>query len=759
MIKAKEFLDIIFEEMPDDEVVCVSRQMEKKGGGVWFKNHTPSDRQFRRHDPDKQDQAWYFCVSSVDGALNEKGTMIQRGRVNIKAVYCLVLDDIGTKAEAPPVEPSWKITTSIVDGVPNEQWGYMLERYEDLARYEALLEYCHGRGWGDAGAGGSYRLMRVPGSANLKPGRQMYKAEVTHWEPTVWPAEELAVALGCDFSTIAVKELSVTEKTGGATAMDGIDPLLDWLVDNGSVVKDGKGEWVDLVCPWADQHTTGENMAGYSPLGRGAGDWVQTRGFKCLHEHCVDKKIGDLVKWAEEKGGPFVSGYDPLPWLQSRYAYVGMDMKVADMVQRKLGGEWLWDYIPWAKRHPGKIAAAGEKNKIKIADAFVASGGTRHVDYTTYVPVAPDDDAGIVDVLGQSVLNTYVPPNWVETTDLPEMFLEHMAYVLPSAGERELFLNWLAYKIQHPGSRSYAMVMVAAGVYGTGRSWIKDMLGLALQGKINTTSLAALVGCGTSSEQTYNSWLSRCQFLVVEEAKETIDRDVFYHSYETFKLNVDTRVREERINPKFGRTRTDNIYFNALIFSNHADAMAFPENDRRICVLTNPSEMNTPEYYERLAAATNKGEAARLFWFLMHRDVSQYDSIYPPMTPGKEAMLENNRMPSDVLLDYIVEITVPDLVTKKSLKVAVARAAAKLDFDGIAMKPGPVVNAIWSKLGTLKEVKNGFRVTLDGIQQGTRAVRNRDHWKQVAHVGDVAAALVELGRVEPLAEARLSLVP
>ena len=47
MIKAEEFLDAIFEDMPGAEHVCVSRQMEKKdGSGVWFKNLKQTDRQW-----------------------------------------------------------------------------------------------------------------------------------------------------------------------------------------------------------------------------------------------------------------------------------------------------------------------------------------------------------------------------------------------------------------------------------------------------------------------------------------------------------------------------------------------------------------------------------------------------------------------------------------------------------------------------------------------------------------------------------------
>ena len=49
-------------------------------------------------------------------------------------------------------------------------------------------------------------------------------------------------------------------------------------------------------------------------------------------------------------------------------------------------------------------------------------------------------------------------------------------------------------------------------------------------------------------------------------------------------------------NTKYGKTRQDTMWFNALIFSNHADAMVIPEDDRRIAVFTNAVEKASTEY-------------------------------------------------------------------------------------------------------------------------------------------------------------------
>ena len=746
-ISAKEFLDVIFGDIEEGEHVCVSRATFKKDkSDRGWSNYLESARQWRKWKPDDQAQAWYFNVSTVNGELNEKGTMVSRGRLNLLRYHVLVLDDIGQKTAAPSVEPTYKLESS----AGSFQWGYALVPGSDLDRFEALIEAIHQKGWGDKGAGGSYRVMRVPGSANLKPGRQNFRSVITEWEPDrYWTLDELAAAFEVDLSKVEIKQTTIDTKSGGAQAMDGIDPMLDWLVDAGHVVQD-KGEWVDVVCPWHESHTSGSNTGGYSPLGRGKGDWVQTRAYKCLHEHCRERNLDQFVKWAEKLGGPYVSGYDPLPWLQERYTYVGMDMKVADMHQRIRGGEWLWELSAWSKRNPGKIAVPGEKNKIKVADAFVASNKTRHVDYITYRPVAPADDLGIISIIGQQALNRYVPPSHVETQDEPEVFLRHIEYLIPKTNEREIFYNWLAHKIQYPDLRSYAVIMVAEDTFGVGRSWLKKMLGRVLQGHVNGATLGQLIGKGTSAEQNYNDWMACCQFLVVEEAKDSsITKDDFYHGYETFKQIVDTSVAENvRINPKFGRTRHENIYFNAMIFSNHADAMALPEGCRRTFVVSNPTEKLSLEYYDRLSDALTSDEPARVYWWLTQRDVSSFDRIYPPMTDAKAAMIENTRAPSDTIVDWIKDNYEPDIVTRESLRGAIILAAREHDFEKIMRDPSGIVKMIWRKLKTLRpeDRKHGARHIIDGKRYEFRAIRNVDKWKTIDAERDSQAFLDELNK-------------
>lgn len=186
MTEQKKFLNFVFADKTDCEVVCVSKGSPDAGNpkNTLFWNVAAEHDSFISWSkrPHRARQAWYFCVSTVNGTLNEKGTALRRRRTDLVRYHCLTLDDIGTKATPPPVEPAWKLESS--EG--NYQWGYLIEPGDDWSRYEAFLEWAHDQGWGDRGAGGSYRLMRVPGSANLKPGRDKFLSEVEYTDETVW---------------------------------------------------------------------------------------------------------------------------------------------------------------------------------------------------------------------------------------------------------------------------------------------------------------------------------------------------------------------------------------------------------------------------------------------------------------------------------------------------------------------------------------------------------------------------------------------
>ena len=750
-IEANTFIATIFDGRTDKEFVLLT----KPAGDGWV-SAPFSDLQISRWHRGRG-AATYYCVSTVrEPEPQEDGSLYwKRDRASLVAAYVVVLDDVGTKVEEqPPVEPSYKLESS----AGNFQWGYLIEPTEDLAKYEAVVEFLGERGWTDKGAGGSYRVMRLPGSVNTKPGRNGFVSRVVDWNPDrVWDLDELAKELGVDLAEMEKaargKRKGVSTSQGGATVVGTAieDLLLKWLEDEKLIVKDDGGKFVDVICPWNKEHTTGGDTAGYAPLGRGDDEeWQQRRGFSCLHEHCKDRTIKDFRDWCIANGGPFVTSYDPLPWYQAQYVYIESGRRWVDLDMRRTVYPIL-EFGEFDNRYKTRIEAFGFERPVNASTAMLASPNTRRAATDMYMPNDTGDPYVCTHISesgrSQYIYNTYLEPDWAETDEEPVVFLDHVDYLLPEGDENELFLDWLAWKVQNPGKRSYAMLMVADAAFGTGRSWLLKALEKALQGQVNKASFNQFIGRGTSAEQTYNDWAAECQFLVVEEAKD-ITQEEFFKAYDTMKERVSNDPHRFWRNTKFGAARWDYMWFNALIFSNHSDALALPENDRRVCVLTNPSKMETIGYYDRLHNSLDD-EGAKIYWYLRKRDVSKFDHVYPPMTPGKTRMVERTASPRDQLMEHIVENSPADLVTQESLKKLIRVAARECNVDDLFGTHDQIAKAariIFRSLNNLRGTKHGARYTFEDGRYEVRALRNEEKWKRIDEVGDADTIIGEVGK-------------
>ena len=311
MLDRQEFLDTIFGQREAGERICVSRATERTDGGIYFTNRLDTDSIFARWNHADTPSAWYFCVSAVTGSRKplDGGGLggVQRGRDHLTRAFVLVLDDIGTKATAPDLEPSYVIETS----QGNYQYGYLLHPTDNFTQYEALAKHCAAMGWSDSGAGGSYRVMRLPGSANLKPTAFGWRSIVTQWSPErVWGLENLCELLECKRVD---KTYQVARKP--LPSKEGVDELYNYLAKNSLILSDIGSEWIKVQCPWHLDHSNDDTSAGYSPLGRG-GSWAANRSFRCQHGHCSQKTFKDFMMFHKSNGGPRVQGFDHSPWTQ-----------------------------------------------------------------------------------------------------------------------------------------------------------------------------------------------------------------------------------------------------------------------------------------------------------------------------------------------------------------------------------------------------------------------------------------------------------
>ena len=265
-ITADTFLDFVFEGAEGVVVTCNAEEGFKA----------------RRWRPGKHLQgSVYYAISTVADD-NPRNDVLRRQAHNLVLTYAIVLDDIGTKVDRSLlkslVPPTYKMRTSmpIIDSKPvsNEQWGYVFKHGVDPARAAALIEALAQAGLTDAGARRADRIMRLPGSLNLKYDPPFAAELLEYHEDRLYTFSQVGVGL------MGRPPDTPPMPTGPAPLPDGmIDPVDNWNHDHGVVLgpMNPRG-WYPIRCPFEHEHTGKvDHGTDYKPGMPGV--------FKCQHEH------------------------------------------------------------------------------------------------------------------------------------------------------------------------------------------------------------------------------------------------------------------------------------------------------------------------------------------------------------------------------------------------------------------------------------------------------------------------------------------
>jgi hypothetical protein len=279
----------------DGETALLLRQKPKLRDGalVYHADGVPSATfpAFMPHAAKiKTGEAWYVNTGAfiVDRFVDGKPSA---RREACEYVLFMMLDDVGTKSKEPPLDPTWIMETS--EG--SYQWGYAFSEQPDKHAFSAAIKAIAEAGYTDPGATNPVRNCRVPGSVNLKRGRDNFEARLTAFHPDrEYTLDEICAALGvtpepadtADYKSVKIRDT-------------GMDNVLTWLSDSGMVLSRVNNEgWCGIVCPNSAAHSDGSVEARYKPL---------DRSFCCYHGHCQHLDSRAFLSWVAENGGPAVS--------------------------------------------------------------------------------------------------------------------------------------------------------------------------------------------------------------------------------------------------------------------------------------------------------------------------------------------------------------------------------------------------------------------------------------------------------------------
>ena len=225
----------------------------------------------------------------------------RRQKARFHALHAVMLDDVGSKVsmERLTLQPSWLIETS----PGNCQAGYLLrEPLTDGLTADRLMNAIVAASLCDPGANGPRaRLARLPVAVNGKHSPP-FACRMLAWSPELrYSVEELADGLQLEMVQAGRSRRQGTRQTQERPA-DG-DPV--WIprpdenavlvaLRNRGLYKAPLGEGKhDITCPWVEEHTgqADGGTAYFEP-----DDLWPIGGFKCLHGHCADRHVRDLLR-------------------------------------------------------------------------------------------------------------------------------------------------------------------------------------------------------------------------------------------------------------------------------------------------------------------------------------------------------------------------------------------------------------------------------------------------------------------------------
>lgn len=610
----------------------------------------------------KDGEAWYINTGSfiidrfTDGKPSAKGE-------NCEYVLFMMLDDIGTKSKTPPIDPTWVMETS--EG--SFQWGYAFSEQPTKHEFTAAIKAIADAGYTDPGATNAVRNCRIPGSVNLKQGRNEFATRLVEFHPDrEYTLEAICAALDvtpAEADSASFKAVNIRD-TGG-------DNVLQWLSEKNLVLSNVNNEgWCGIVCPNHEEHTDGNIEARYKPL---------DRSFCCYHGHCQEIDSRAFLNWVAENDGPRtmpglrdeliaermklmsekVAPTEAFPdeaaaivkeverkeagrlekseWF-ARYAYVQSDDSYFDMVTRRETPRNVFNalfrhvdcrsihlrskrvqasvYFDERRQECGAPAVIG-MTYAPGEDVLVARDGL--VYGNRWVDMRPDMSGS--DIIGDTDISAW---------------LNHCRTLIEEPEELEHIWNVMAYKVQHPNVKINHAVL-HGGDEGSGKDSMWAPFLWAIGGP-HQHNRSIIENKGLDSQWGYGL---EAEVVILNELKEPEAKErralanrlkpIIAAPPETLTINRKGLHPYEMLNR-----------LQVIAFTNDPLPISIPTQDRRwFCVWSHAPRMDADD-----AAALwdwyKSGGFEKIAAWLWQRDVSAFNpAAAPPVTEWKLNMVEH----------------------------------------------------------------------------------------------------------------------
>jgi hypothetical protein len=669
------FLEYITNLAPEGETALIVRQKPQLDGNGLMQSHADGTIKctwpaFLPTAKLKKDWAIYGNTGSfiLDRFADGK---VSASAANCEYVLVMMLDDIGTKSKEPPLAPTWIIETS--EG--SYQWGYAFSEQPSKGDFTAAIKAIAKAGYTDPGATNAVRNFRLPGSVNLKPGRNNFVSKLIHFKPEL----EYTLAEICTALDVVPDPTDTAQNNPIRLADTGKDSVMTWLNEQGLVLSAPNGEgWMGVVCPNNGEHTDGNIEGRYKPL---------DRSYCCLHGHCVDFSSQMFLDWVADNGGPEVDHglrdeliaekmsaalskltpneiyrdtaaeliaeverkelgrIEKADWYK-RFAYIQDDESYFDMQDRREIGRQtfnaLFRHIPCKSIRTNRAIEASicfdENRQAMGAKALVG------VTYAAGEDVIVTRDG---DLFGNRWRDARPDLSNLQSGDISP-WLDHCQELVPEPAELDHIFDVMAFKVQHPEVKVNHAIL-HAGDEGSGKDtfwapfiWAVCGDHLKNRGIMDNNSVNSQWGYQLESE-----------ILIINELKEP-DAATRRQLANQLKPIIAAPPEMLPINRKGLHPYYMANRLFVLAFSNDPVPISLASQDRRwFCVWSTAPRMNSDQA-KKIWDWYRGGGFGMIARFLRDRDVSQFNPSAPPMWTEFKANLVEHGM--SMAESYLVEM-------------------------------------------------------------------------------------------------------
>lgn len=291
--------------------------------------------------------------------------------------------------------------------------------------------------------------------------------------------------------------------------------------------------------------------------------------------------------------------------------------------------------------HRNFLDLAGDKpKKVSTASEWIKWEGRASVNTMGYQPGKQE----FVVENGKTAFNMWQPlPVEPKKGDIAP-WKTLMEYVFKGEPEsRKWFESWLAYPLQHLGTKLFTAAVIWSVETGTG----KTLIGHTLQRLYGDNSIMITKDDLMSGD---NSFAENKQFILGEEITGDEKRDMA-DRIKSMITNEELRINIKYV-PKFSIKSCANFYFT----SNSPDAFFVDEKDRRLFIHEILDLPLKDEWYRDVYDKWYKSEegAAALMYYFLHLDLADFHPMSrPPMTKAKQDMIDNSR---SVLANWVYNL-------------------------------------------------------------------------------------------------------